>query len=235
MTTDTVFAASATTEVTPVVTTTPSTTLPPEVSEFVGTGKKYSSVEDALKSVPHAQKHISTLEVELAQVKEELTKRRTTEELLAEIKSSGIPNVDTTTKPGVTPDQIEQLVNQSLAQKEIQNKAKDNVNKVTSAFTEKYGEKAEEIYIKIAKESGLTIKDLNNLAATSPSAVLILAGLDPKRDTSVPAKVTGSVNTESMRPNSDPTALSARVGNKGSTKALVDAWKIAGQKIGKTT
>ena len=32
--------------------------LPTEVLDFVGDGKKYSSVEDALKSVPHAQKHI---------------------------------------------------------------------------------------------------------------------------------------------------------------------------------
>ena len=61
--------------------------IPTEAAELVGDGKKYQSVEDALKSVPHAQKHIQTLESELASVKEELTKRRTTEELLDEIKS----------------------------------------------------------------------------------------------------------------------------------------------------
>ena len=61
--------------------------IPTEASELVGSGKKYTSVEDALKSVPHAQKHIQTLESELATLKEELTKRRTTEELLDEIKS----------------------------------------------------------------------------------------------------------------------------------------------------
>ena len=35
--------------------------IPTEAAELVGDGKKYSSVEDALKSVPHAQKHIQTL------------------------------------------------------------------------------------------------------------------------------------------------------------------------------
>ena len=61
--------------------------IPTEAVELVGEGKKYSSVEDALKSVPHAQKHIQTLESELATLKEELSKRKTTEELLDEIKS----------------------------------------------------------------------------------------------------------------------------------------------------
>ncbi len=32
--------------------------IPTEAAELVGDGKKYQSVEDALKSVPHAQKHI---------------------------------------------------------------------------------------------------------------------------------------------------------------------------------
>ncbi len=61
--------------------------IPTEAADFVGDGKKYNSVEDALKSVPHAQKHIQTLESELAAAREELAKRRTTEELLDEIKS----------------------------------------------------------------------------------------------------------------------------------------------------
>ena len=48
--------------------------IPTEAAEFVGQGIKYQSVEDALSSVPHAQKHIQTLESELAEVKEELVK-----------------------------------------------------------------------------------------------------------------------------------------------------------------
>ena len=47
--------------------------IPTEVQELVGEGKKYQSPEDALKSVPHAQQHIQTLESELAEIKEELS------------------------------------------------------------------------------------------------------------------------------------------------------------------
>jgi hypothetical protein len=46
--------------------------IPTEVQSLVGEGKKYQSPEDALKSVPHAQKHIETLESELAEAREEL-------------------------------------------------------------------------------------------------------------------------------------------------------------------
>ena len=65
--------------------------IPTEASEFIGSGKKYQSVDEALKSVPHAQKHIQTLESELANVKEELLKRRTTEELIDTFKSDYQP------------------------------------------------------------------------------------------------------------------------------------------------
>ena len=78
--------------------------IPTEAQAFVGEGKKYQSPEDALKSVPHAQKHIETLESELALVKEELTKRKTTQELLDEIKSGAQPVENTTPSAEVNRD-----------------------------------------------------------------------------------------------------------------------------------
>ena len=58
--------------------------IPTEAQDLVGEGKKYSSAEEALRSVPHAQQHIKTLEEEMAELKEELSKRKTTQELLDE-------------------------------------------------------------------------------------------------------------------------------------------------------
>ena len=56
--------------------------IPPELAEFVGTGKKYASVAEVYKAFPHAQKHISTLEDENKQLKEELTRRQAAEDVL---------------------------------------------------------------------------------------------------------------------------------------------------------
>ena len=46
--------------------------IPTEAQALVGEGKKYASAEEALRSVPHAQQHIKTLEEEMAQLKRDL-------------------------------------------------------------------------------------------------------------------------------------------------------------------
>lgn len=203
--------------------------IPTEAAELVGDGKKYQSVEDALKSVPHAQKHIQTLEAELAAAREELTKRKTTEELLDEIKS-GVQPKENPQGVELDQDKLLQLVNQTLEFKERQKQAKSNASQVASKFTEKFGNQAEVVYKNIALENGLTEQQLNNLAASSPNVVLKLAGLTEAKITPV-SKPTSSINTESLNQKVDPSTLSARVKQGATTKDLVNAWKIAGEKV----
>jgi len=203
--------------------------IPTEAQEFVGEGKKYKSVDDALRSVPHAQEHIKTLEEEMAHLKEELAKRRTTEELLDEIKSGIQPQEATTSTSEINQDRIMDLVNQTLQQREKLTKAQTNARSVADKFTEKYGSKAEEVYNTLAKESGMTLEQLHNLSATSPNVVLKLAGFD-NRATTV-AKSQSTVNTESLSNNKATDELSARVPKGASTKDMLNAWKIAGEKV----
>ena len=203
--------------------------IPTEAADFVGQGKKYQSVEDALSSVPHAQKHIQTLESELANVKDELTKRKTTKELLDEIKSGIVPAEKTSQPVQFNQDNLEQLVSQALENRDVQKTAHHNANSVAAQFTEKYADKAEEVYNSIAKENGMTVEQLNGLSASSPDAVLKLSGLE-KRSQGI-EKSSGTVNTEALLSTSkDKLGLSARVKQGASTKDLVDAWKIAGEK-----
>lgn len=215
--------------------TPPAAGLPQEVSEFVGVGKKYASVDDALKSVPHAQKHINTLEEELATVKAELVKRRTTEDLLAELKASGNTNDGTPPQNNITPERLQEIVNQTIEQNAANSVAQSNIQKVTSTLTEKYGDKAEATFIALAQESGMSIANLNRLSATSPNAVLKLAGLISKPVDQTVTKPAGTINTQSLNASAADGTLTARVKQGASTKDLVSAWKIAGQKVGKTT
>lgn len=206
----------------------PGFTIPTEVSDLVGEGKKYSSAEEALKSVPHAQKHIQTLESELATLKEELTKRKTTEELLDALKSTQ-QSENTTPSVEFDENKLVEIVNQSLEAKERQAIAKQNAQSVVTKFTERFGEKAEEAFLTIAKEAGLTVQQLNTLATTSPKVVLRLAGLGGSADTP-PAHSSGSMNTQAMGGNKSQ-ELSARVPKGASTKDMVSAWKAAGEKV----
>lgn len=226
MTEETIFENSQ-----PVVPDTPLTSplLPTEVADLVGEGKKYKSVDEALRSVPHAQKHINTLEQELSQLKEELTKRKTTEELLDEVKS-GFLKGETTPSVGYDQDKILETVSKVLEAKEAQKTASLNVNQVISAFNAKFGEQGPDMYKRLAAESGLTIANLNNLAANSPQAVLKLAGLTEKA--SIPGKIQSSINTESL-PSGQQGVLSSRVQGR-TTKDMVSAWKTAGEQVQKT-
>jgi hypothetical protein len=202
--------------------------IPTEAVELVGEGKKYSSVEDALKSVPHAQKHIQTLESELVSLKEELAKRKTTAELLDEIKS-GVQPKENPQNVEFDQDKLMQLVDQTLEFKEKQKQAKSNASQVASKFTEKFGNQAEIVYKNIALENGLSEQQLNSLATSSPNIVLRLAGLAEVKSTPA-GKPTSSVNTQSLTQKVDPSTLSARVKKGATTKDLVNAWKIAGEK-----
>ena len=209
-------------------TSAPKFEIPTEALDFVGEGKKYKSAEDALKSVPHAQEHIKTLEEEMAQLKEELTKRKTTEELLDELKSGNQPMEDTPQGVELDQDRIMQLVNQTIEQKEKQSKAKQNAQTVASKFTEQYGAQAESAYNQIAKDAGLTVEQLNNLAATSPNVVMKLAGFETK---STPVgKPSSSINTQALNNTAKP-ELSAKVPKGASTKDMLAAWRNAGEKV----
>lgn len=202
--------------------------IPTEVQDLVGEGKKYKSPEDALKSVPHAQEHIKTLEEEMVSLREELAKRRTAEELLDEIKSGA--QTEVTPSAEVNQDTIEEIVQRRLEQNELQKQAKTNADSVAHKFMSKYGDQAEAVYNQIAKDSGLSVQQLNNLASTSPNVVLKLAGIGSS-EVQTPSKTTGSINTQALENTPKETQASARVPKGASTKDLVSAWRIAGEKI----
>ena len=204
--------------------------IPTEAQALVGEGKKYASAEDALRSVPHAQEHIKTLEAEMAQMKEELSKRKTTQELLDEIKSGVQPVENTTQEVGLNQDNIMELVNKTLQQNEQKKTAQANASQVAASFNEKYGSNAEAVYNSLAKDLNLTPQKLNELAATSPNLVLRLADLEPNVKTNV-SRSSGSVNTEALAQNKAPQELSARVPKGAKTSDLVNAWRAAGEKV----
>jgi hypothetical protein len=202
--------------------------IPTEAQDVIGEGKKYQSPEDALKSVPHAQKHIETLESELATVREELTKRQTTQELIDELKSGVQPTATTVPVGELNQDNVMDLVNQTIATREANAKADSNAKSVAAKFTEQYGDKAEVTYNSIAKELNLSVKQLNELAATSPTVVLKAAGLSAAKTPVVSSS--GDINTEALSQTAKPTDLSAKVAG-GSTKDLLAAWGNAKAKV----
>jgi hypothetical protein len=212
---------------TPVV---PTLQVPQELAELVGDGKKYKSVEDALKSIAPAQAHIKKLEEEAAQRAIDLEARKTLEELLGELQSG--KSTEKTTPDGITQDVLEQTIASFMSRKEAADAAKHNTSQVVTAFQKQFGDKAkaEEMYKKVAEESGLSISAMNELAARSPSAVLKLAGITSKVTAPPPSKPNSTVNTEALT-GTPPVEQSAKVRMGASTKEMVNAWKVARAKV----
>lgn len=208
--------------------------IPQELVELVGEGKKYKTVDEALKSVPHAQTHIQKLEAELAAKNEALMKAKAIEDLLEEVKKTAPPVIQppSVQTQEVNPEDIvktvDQVVERRLAIQEANRRAQVNTTSVVNAFTKRFGDNSEKEYIKIAEESGLSIEALNRLAATSPAAVLKLAGIQETPEVNhTPGKTAGTVNTEAFRSQQPPgTTQSAKV-QGGKTSDLVSAWRAA--------
>lgn len=193
---------------------------------------KYRSVDDAIKSIPHAQTHISNLERELQNLREQLNRNKTAEELLETFKPA--KQEATPSKPAVDLNDIDSLIAQNIQKHEQTKVAVSNVNKVMETLSTTYGDKANELYKKAAQDAGISVSEMNRLAASSPNAVFKLIGLDNK-GTQSPSKSNSNINTEVFTQQNQAPNVSAKVtGN--TTKDLTSSWRNAGtivkQKLG---
>ena len=228
MSEQTIFNGEA--DLTPPVVTPPSPVIPTELQELVGQGKKYATLDDAIKSVPHAQTHIAKLEQEAAQLREELQKRKAAEDLLADIKAGITQQGETTPKVDLSQETVSNIVKNVLKQEQESNIQAQNAKSVMTAFETAFGDKqkAEQEYIKIAEKNNLPVQMLNQLAMTSPEAVLNLAGL--KKTTQPVGKVSSDVNTINFN-TTEPEMPSAKLKPGATTKDMVAALEAARQKV----
>jgi hypothetical protein len=216
--------------------TTPSTqpSIPTELQEFVGEGKKFKTVADYVNGYKNSQEFIETLKSESQQQRDELSKRKAAEELLQEMKQSNTSQ-QTPTSQGVEVNEaiLSEIVEKKLQQQTQKQQHESNAKSVVQAFAGSYGEKAEAMYDKIANESGFTRAQMNQLASTNPKAVLKLAGLSQASKPASTGFISSDVNTTSLSTNPNEAPLHARVANYGSSKDITDAMRRAGEIVNK--
>lgn len=162
---------------------------------------KYANVSDAISSIPHAQKHIRTLEQELADMRAQMEKiAKEKEELITGSRLETQQQVQDA--PTLREDQVAELVNKTLSQREQQMVQQKNVGTVVSTLTDKFGssEAADKAYRAKAAEMGINLDMMNSLAMHSPQAVLAYFGTT---GASAPRKTEGTLNTGAM-PQVDP-------------------------------
>ncbi|AFE86215.1 scaffold protein [Salinivibrio phage CW02] len=167
---------------------------------------KYKSVPEAFKGLTHAQSHIQSLEQEKAALEAELQKRASVEETVQSMTQQQ-QEQDTPSSPGLTEEAVQKLLEQQLENREKSQREQSNKQKVAQTLKEKFGDEAEKTFYSKAEEFGMPKEQLEQLAATSPDAVLSWFG--------APAKPvnpsSSSVNTTGLQPRAEevPTMMDA--------------------------
>lgn len=160
--------------------------------------QKYATIEEALKGLANAQEYIpqvktqlSVKDQELAALKEELAKRKAVEDVIASLQpKQPEPVVEPTSPPsqGLSTEDVAKLVQEQLNASKVKEVQTSNTSKVRAALVSKYGEKAQEVAASRISELGMSMDDLNRLAASSPDAALALLGASAPVPTGAPVR-----------------------------------------------
>lgn len=169
--------------------------------------QKYSSVEAALEGLRNAQEFIPTLKTELNTKEQELQRLRAESERIRALEASieDLANQrqsqQTNTQPVFDEDRIAEVISRTLTRKEQEAVQSQNIASVVSTLQSVYNQDAEKRFYDKAQELGMTVPEMNALAARSPKAVLTMLGITqqsaPKQNTQSP--VASTVNSSAFQ------------------------------------
>lgn len=169
---------------------------------------KYHSLTDAINALKHSQEYIPQLkskteqyEAELAQLKAELAKRDSVEDVIARLSTQRQPEVATPTSEApkaLDEAAVEQMLQRVLTQREKQELSTKNISAVRQALVAKFGDKAADEVKAKAEAFGMSMEQITNMSATSPSAVLAWF------NATSPASSTAPVRSTVQLPESQP-------------------------------
>jgi hypothetical protein len=170
---------------------------------------KYRDVTEALNGLKHAQEYIPSLKNELsakdqalAAALAEVERLKAVEESVRAFTSQPAPAVQPTA-PVFDEKKIADLVTQTLTQREVQSAQKANLSTVVTSLQQSFGADAEKVFYDKATELGMSMEEMNVLAAKSPKAVLTMLGVKVGAQSSSVAHIPGSVNSSAYQPRQD--------------------------------
>lgn len=178
------------------------TTVADPVTELVGEGKKFKTVDDLARAKIESDNFIEQLKREQAELRAELTARPAvdrSQEILDRLEA--LNNRPVTEQPvhqplertevnGLSVSDIERV----LEERERKARAANNRSAVEAKLKETYGDKTEQALKLIAEKNGTTVAALGQLAEYAPQLVLNLMG-QVKADTGF-TPPSSSVQTE---------------------------------------
>jgi hypothetical protein len=166
--------------------------------------RKYSSVESALEALKHSQEYIPNLQGDKDKLTQELDnlkgQQNQIDDLTTIVERLTAKKVEPSDQTNETlgEQDVAKLVQSILNQNKTTSLRDTNTESVTKALAAKYGTEAEKEFYGKADALGMTKEAFNDLAATSPKAVLSFFG-DIQQDTSL-MKGSENVNHSFQKP-----------------------------------
>lgn len=173
-------------------------------------GDNWKDPEVLAKGKIEADGYIKELEGQLSNMREDLSKQDYAKDLLEQLQNkaadptnakNAMPNNDTggtsegNTNPSLSEEDLKSLVERTLTERDKDSVVKQNLNLVNNEMEKSYGTDASTKIQDKAKELGLTLERMQEIAAESPTAFFNLIG-EPKKD--FRPMVEGSVRTEGV-------------------------------------
>ena len=173
-------------------------------------GDNWKDPEVLAKGKIEADGYIKELEGQLSNMREDLSKQDYAKDLLEQLQNkaadptnakNAMPNNDTggtseeNTNPSLSEEDLKSLVERTLTERDKDSVVKQNLNLVNNEMEKSYGTDASTKIQNKAKELGLTLERMQEIAAESPTAFFNLIG-EPKKD--FRPMVEGSVRTEGV-------------------------------------
>jgi len=170
---------------------------------------KYRSVEEAFNGLKNAQEYIPTLKNDLVAKEQalqaaqaEIARLKAVEETVLALTSNQ-NNSAPPAQAAFDPKQIAELVSSQINQHQTETVQRANVASVVSTLQSVFGADAEKTFYGKAEEFGMSMQEMNTLAAKSPKAVLKMLGIEGGAQKQNVAPVQGTINTGAYQPKQD--------------------------------
>lgn len=168
--------------------------------------QKYASVQDALYALKHSQEYIPKLKNELSEEQRERERLLAENEKVRELEEAVLQLTQrqseaSTNAQTLNPDDIAKVVKDQIERDRLEASYRTNQGEVVQNLQRTYGEKAEEVFNAKAQELGISVQEMNALAAKSPKAVLTMLGVSGQavhRQANI-APTSGSINSAGLR------------------------------------
>jgi len=161
------------------------------LDHLVGEGKKFTDPEAMAKGKYESDRHVSNLEKQLAELKEDLDKATQMDEMMELIRNQQKPvepepdNVDPgqTGPDQMTPEALKAIVENHVSERDRQRTEASNIAEADKVLKEKFGDSAGTIVNTRAGELGMSVDAMKEMASKNPKAFLRLVGVDTVKGT----------------------------------------------------